>query len=173
MRKVLFLDFDGVLNPKWWNRGKPSDKYGVLFEAKAVANLEKIIAETGADIVVSSSWKCMGLSELQKLWRERNLPGRIIDITPDYMDEELLLNPDLNNDDALYSRGCEIKGWLSKHGDDVSNYAIIDDMDDILPEQQPHFVWTNEELGLTEGDAAQAIIILNHLRYAKENTSHT
>ena len=89
------------------------------------------------------------------------------------MDEELLLNPDLNNDDALYSRGCEIKGWLSKHGDEVSNYAIIDDMDDILPEQQPHFVWTNEEIGLTEGDAAQAIIILNHLRYAKENTSHT
>lgn len=173
MRKVLFLDFDGVLNPKWWDGGKPSDKYGVLFEAKAVANLEKIIAETGADIVISSSWKCMGLSELQKLWRERKLPGRIIDITPDLLSEELLLNPDLNNDDVLYNRGCEIKGWLSKHSDDVSNYAIIDDMDDILPEQQTHFVLTNEEIGLTEGNAAQAIMILNHLQYAKEDTCHT
>ena len=59
MKKVIFLDFDGVLNPKWWNRGKPSDKYGVLFEAKSVACLRKIINETGADIVISSSWKCM------------------------------------------------------------------------------------------------------------------
>lgn len=173
MRKVLFLDIDGVLNPKWWDRGKPTDKYGVLFEAKAVANIEKIIAETGADIVISSSWKCMGLSELQKLWRERKLPGRIIDITPDLLSEELLLNPDLNNDDVLYNRGCEIRGWLSKHGDEVSNYAIIDDMDDVLPEQQSHFVWTDEEVGLTEGNTVQAIMILNHLQYVKENTSHT
>jgi hypothetical protein len=164
MIKVLFLDIDGVLNPKWWNGGKPSDKYGVLFEAKAVDNLKKIIEKTGADIVISSSWKCMGLSELRKMWKERKLPGRIIDITPDYLSEELLLNPDLNNDNILYNRGCEIKGWLSKYGDEVSNYAIIDDMDDILPEQQPHFVWTDEEIGLTEGNAIQAIMILNHLK---------
>ena len=161
MRKVLFLDIDGVLNPKWWDRGKPTDKYGVLFEAKAVANLEKIIAETGVDIVVSSSWKYIGLSELQKLWRERRLPGRIIDITPDYLGEELLLNPDLNNDDDLYNRGCEIKGWLSKHGDEVSNYAIVDDMDDILPEQLSHFLQTDPDEGITQYDAECIIRLLN------------
>ena len=87
-----------------------------------------------------------GLSALQKMWKERNLPGRIIDITPDYMSEELLMNPDINNDDILKFRGYEIKGWLSKHGGEVSNYAIIDDMDEILPEPQSHFVWTDAEI---------------------------
>ena len=173
MKKVLFLDFDGVLNPKLWNRGKPSDNYGVLFVSKAVANLKKILDETGADIVVSSSWKCMGLSTLQKMWKERGLPGNIIDITPDYMSEELLMNPDIDNDEVLKFRGYEIKGWLSKHGDEVSNYAIIDDMDDIIPEQQPHFVWTDEEKGLTEGNAAEVIMILNHLLYVKEDISRS
>ena len=104
---------------------------------------------------------------------ERNLPGEIIDTTPDYLSEELLMNSNLDNDDVLYNRGCEIKGWLTKHGDEVSNYAIIDDMDDILPEQQPHFVWTDAEKGLTEGNAAQAIMILKHLKYVKEDISHT
>ena len=159
MRKVIFLDLDGVLNPKWWNSKKPSDKYGVLFDPKSVACLKKIIAETDADIVISSSWKCMGLSALQKMWNERKLPGKIIDVTPDYLSEELLMNPNLNNDDVLYNRGCEIKGWLSKHGNEVSNYVIIDDMDDFLPEQQPHFVWTDEEEGLTEGNAAQVMLM--------------
>ena len=58
MRKIIFLDIDGVLNPKWWDSDKQSDNYGRLFDAKAVANLAKIIEETGAEIVISSMWKC-------------------------------------------------------------------------------------------------------------------
>lgn len=44
---------------------------------------------------------------------------------------------------------------------DVSHYAILDDMDDILLEQESHFVWINPELGITEEDAEKAIAILN------------
>ena len=78
----MFLDFDGVLNTCWWERKIPIDKYGYAFDPNAVANLAKIIVETGADIVVSSTWKFMGLSEMQEMWEERSLPGKIIDITP-------------------------------------------------------------------------------------------
>ena len=59
MSKVIFLDIDGVLSPRWWDSNKQSDNYGCLFDAKPVANFAKI-EETGAEIVVSSSWKLMG-----------------------------------------------------------------------------------------------------------------
>ena len=105
----------------------------------------------------------MGLTALQAMWKDRILPGKVVDVTPDNLNDEMLQNSVFNNDDVLHSRGCEINGWLSLHGEGVNNYVIIDDMDDMLPEQNQHFVWTNEEFGLTEGDAAQAIMILNHL----------
>ena len=121
MRKVIFLDIDGVLSPRWWDSNKQSDNYGCLFDAKAVANFAKIIEKTDAQIVVSSS----------------------TDI------------------DSLYIRGMEIKGWLVLYGDDVSNYVIIDDMDDILSEQQTHFVQTDPEFGITNDDVKRVVHLLN------------
>ena len=161
MRKVIFLDIDGVLSPRWWDSDKQSDNYGRLFDAKAVANLSKIVEETEAEIVISSSWKNVGLVELQNMWRDRNLPGKIVDITPDYMSDELLLKEDSSNMDYLYERGSEIQGWLLLHGDDVGRYVIIDDMDDILPEQQFHFVQTDPEVGITNDDVKKVVHLLN------------
>ena len=45
MRKIIFLDIDGVLNTCWWDRKTPVDKYGYAFDPNAVANLAKIISE--------------------------------------------------------------------------------------------------------------------------------
>lgn len=161
MRKIIFLDIDGVLSPRWWNSDKQSDNYGCLFDAKAVANFAKIIEITDAEIVVSSSWKLMGLQALQDMWKDRKLPGKIIDITPDYMSDELLMKEDSVNVDYLFERGSEIQGWLLLHGDDVSRYVIIDDMDDILPEQQSHFVQTDPEVGITYDDVKKVVHLLN------------
>jgi hypothetical protein len=63
--------------------------------------------------------------------------------------------------DYLYERGSEIQGWLLLHGDDVSRYVIIDDMDDILPEQQSHFVQTDPEVGITNDDVKKIVHLLN------------
>ena len=161
MRKIIFLDIDGVLSPRWWNSDKQSDNYGCLFDAKAVANLAKIVEETDAEIVISSSWKNVGLVELQNMWRDRDLPGKIVDITPDYMSDELLLKEDSADMDYLYERGSEIQGWLLLHGDDVGRYVIIDDMDDILPEQQSHFLQTDPEFGITNDDVKKVVHLLN------------
>ena len=49
---------------------------------------------------------------------------------------------------------------MTKYGKRVSNYAIIDDMDNMLPEQQSHFVKTNPEVGITAEDADKIITIL-------------
>ena len=170
LSKILFLDIDGVLNTKWWytqmDRNTPRDKYGYAFDPNAVANLKKILDETGADIVISSSWKSYGLSELEEMWQDRVLPGKLIGITPNSVSDEMLLNADLDHMELFSIRGMEIKEWLTKYGKNVSHYVIIDDMDNMLQEQQPHFVWIDPEVGITEGNAIQAIMILNHLQDA-------
>lgn len=177
MKKVIFLDIDGVLNTKWWytqmDGNTPKDKYGYAFDPNAVANLKRIIDETGAYIVISSSWKSYGLSELEEMWQDRGLPGKLIGITPNSVSDEMLLNANLNKMALYCIRGMEIKEWLSMYGKNVSHYVIIDDMDNMLPEQQAHFIWIDPEAGITEGNAAQAIMILNHLEYVKEDISRS
>lgn len=143
----------------------PRDKWGYTFDPMSVTNLKKIVDETGAEIVISSSWKCIGLPMLQMMWKSRKLPGRIIDVTPDCMCDECMQNMDIDFDliDPGASRGYEIREWLSRHGKKVSHYAIIDDMYEMLPEQLSHLVMTDSEIGITDEDADKVIEILNKL----------
>lgn len=66
MKKIIFLDFDGVLNTEHNQnmllyKGKAwKDKHGAFFDLKAVAELNRIVEETKADIVIESSWKYLG-----------------------------------------------------------------------------------------------------------------
>lgn len=166
-KKILFLDIDGVLNTKrhheycYENGIENSDEYGYLFDPVAVQNLTKIVDESGACIVISSSWKYSGLSTLLDMWNDRSLPGRVIDITPDTESDEFLLNADLENMELFSCRGYEIKEWLTAHGKGVESYAILDDEQEMLPEQQSHFVQTNTAVGITEEDAEKVIGILS------------
>ena len=50
--KVIFLDIDGVLNDEGKNYGK-----GVKIDSDMVKNLAYIVKMTGADVILSSSWK--------------------------------------------------------------------------------------------------------------------
>ena len=165
MRKVIFLDIDGVINTKEWHskmtKDTPKDEYGYAFDPVAVANLAHIIKETDAVIVISSSWKFYGVPKLRQMWKIRNLPGTILDITPNTVSDEMLLNANLDEMELGVCRGNEIKEWLSKHKGEVSNYVIIDDFDDLLPEQEDHAVLTDSLIGITEFDAEKAIMILN------------
>jgi hypothetical protein len=164
-KKVIFLDIDGVLNTKDWHcrmtKDTPHDEFGFAFDPIAVSNLAHIIDETGAVIVISSSWKFHGVTKLRKMWAIRNLPGEILDITPNTVSDEMLLNADLDKVELGVCRGNEIKEWLTMHKGEVSNYVIIDDFDDLLPEQEEHTVLTDSLIGITEFDAEKAIIILN------------
>ncbi len=164
MRKIIFLDIDGVLNTKEWHsrmtKDTPKDEYGYAFDPVTVKNLAHIIDKTGADIVISSSWKFYGVAKLRKMWEIRNLPGTILDITPNTISDEMLLNANLEEFQLGVCRGNEIKEWLSRHKGEVSNYVIIDDFDDMLPEQEDHVVLTDTLIGITEFDAEKAIAIL-------------
>ena len=117
MTKIIFLDFDGVLNTEHYQgllqyQGKPwQDEYGAFFDPKAVKQLKRIIDATDADIVVESSWKYLGLDAMKELWEVRNLPGTIIDITPSLLGK---------------NKGVEIASWLSKYAKQDIRYVIID-----------------------------------------------
>ena len=165
MSKIIFLDIDGVLNTERQHdycveRGiAPVDGFSYAFDPEAVANLARIVEQTGADIVLSSSWKYWGLSAMQNMWANRGLPGKIIDITPDTVSDDMLLSVDL--DMMLPAvKGSEIKEWLASNGSQVTHYAILDDLPDMLPEQEPYFVQTDSRVGITKDDANCVIAIL-------------
>lgn len=168
MKKVIFLDFDGVLNTEQYQaelrrEGKPRwDDFGQLFDPEAVENL-KMVLDTIPDalIVINSSWKLEGLTRMRALWKARNLPGRIHNCTPNYAPD--LLNIDLENYDSialLAGKGNEVKQWVEENAPDGCQYVIFDDVPDFLPEQRDHLVCTDPRVGITLEDAMRAISVL-------------
>ncbi|CDC28619.1 putative uncharacterized protein [Prevotella sp. CAG:386] len=167
--KIIFLDFDGVLNTEHhqrqllYERKAWQDKYGTCFDPEAVKQLQTIVDMTHADIVIESSWKYLGLEAMQEMWQDRQLPGRVIDITPSVISDSMLLSTDLErtSPSALHCKGAEIASWLYDNNIQDAPYAIIDDEYVILESQLPHLVLTNPYDGLTEELAMRAINILN------------
>lgn len=88
MNKIIFLYFDGVLNTEHYQnllryQGNAwQDEHGAFFDPEAAEQLKRIIDATRADIVIESSWKYLRLEAMQEMWQARDLPGRVIDITP-------------------------------------------------------------------------------------------
>ncbi|MRI63857.1 hypothetical protein EDM00_07625 [Ornithobacterium rhinotracheale] len=169
MEKIIFLDLDGVLNTERFQnklqaQGMPrSDKYGLLFDSEAVVYLDQIIQKTNAKIVISSSWKFLGKSTLAKMWKERNLPGEIIDITPSANADEWLLSANLDSLEEMmqHPKSLEIETWLKLHSKAKISYVIIDDENIVSKSQSEFFVQTNPFLGLNEENAKEIINILN------------
>lgn len=173
-KPIIFLDFDGVLNTdRHYAELKikglsTEDQYGALFDPVAVGNLRKIVEATHAQIVVSSSWRYLGLEELQMMWHDRDLPGRVVALTPMNIDDDELLNTDLSQLDVITadmfcsSRGKEIQAFFHEAGYvfKLPPYVILDDLKDVLSEQEDHFIRINPVVGITEKDAERAVEIL-------------
>ena len=158
--KIIFLDIDGVLNVRRQGR----DRFGSLFHAEFVKALKHIIDNTGAKIVISSSWRFNGLAEMKEMWSHRNLPGEVIDITPFTAQYE---KGEGSSFMERCERGCEIREWLKTNP--CEDYVILDDDSDMLPSQMDRFVKCAGDdghkhtagYGLTKDKAEQAIEILN------------
>lgn len=168
MDKIIFLDFDGVLNTEHYQNllcrhGEAwQDRHGAFFDPEAVEQLRRIVDATHADIVVESSWKYLGLEVMQEMWQARNMPGRVIDITPSTVSDSWQLSANLDGAEPAtgHCKGKEIAFWLSEHALQDTRYVIIDDEYVIFDSQLPHFVMTNPYDGITEELADRAISIL-------------
>ncbi len=169
MNKIIFLDFDGVLNTEYhqnylMNQRMPwKDKHGAFFDPKAVLQLKRIVDITKADFVIESSWKYLGLVAMQELWEERDLPGKVIGITDSYASDKWLLNANLDDIDPAmgHCKGMEIASWLSEHSDVNVRYVIIDDEAVWLKSQSSYFILTDPYDGITRDIADRAIALLN------------
>ena len=174
LMKVIFLDIDGVLNVI----SQGHDEFGSLFHKHFEDNLRRIIEQTGAKIVISSTWRMSGLEKMQAMWKHRDLAGEVIDVSPDCT--QLVTYGTFEYYDAV-ERGHEIQDWLDKHPE-VTNYVITDDDADMLKSQRLHFVRcannrTHEDCvdigyGLTKKCAEEAIEILNDVTLTEPSGSH-
>ena len=197
--KIIFLDIDGVLNSenhgkelhKLLEQGKMSEKkyydtWDLPYEG-TLLSLKKIVDETGAQIVLSSSWRLLGkrrINVLNNLFKPYGF--QIMDVTPHGVmldDLEKLgfdkdkcydakyrhaIADDVEDDIAdaykikTWDRGAEIAMWLSQHQDVESFVILDDDWLDIVPYYEEHLVQTLfNDWGLTFELANKAIEILN------------
>lgn len=153
--KVIFLDNDGVicLSTEWGGRFKKQAKHGRKmsesvgalpvdvrfdnFNKKAIAILNSIIEETGAEIVVSSDWKRWAtVEELGDYYESQGIIKRPIDATEFCRD---LYNDGgaahLKDEDINWNRSwmleqerhVEILHWLKQHPE-VTHWVAIDDL---------------------------------------------
>ena len=96
----------------------------------------------------------MGLDGIRQMWSDRNLPGKVIGVTPDI--------------DPIH-RGDEIAAWLTSYGEDCC-FAIIDDTpftDFFRVEQHKHLFRVDERIGIDK-DTAKRVIA--HYRECKQYT---
>ena len=171
--KILFLDIDGVLNTGQYNKYmiennlNDFDENGSIFDPNAVDNLRLIIDCTNADVIISSTWRYDGLDKMQKLWKDRNMPGKIVGITPHLIitSFEEVDSKEIWQKLPIGSRGIEIDEWLRLNTNEMLEpytYVIVDDEDDFLLHQASHVVLTNSNFGLTKIKANEIISKLNN-----------
>ena len=145
--KVIFLDFDGVLN------NANNSEYHNMFSHDNFINLKKIIDKTGSYICLTTSHRNRQLSLLlfEQVCSIFGINNRVIGKT----DENSELSS-VNQNSIL--RVKEINDWLeNKSNKNLEKWVILDDMDMNIN----NFVRTNYKYGLTDDDANKAILILN------------
>ena len=156
--KVIFLDNDGVicLANNWGSRYKkqrafftednPRKGFGNNgpvevrfdnFDKKAVKVLNKILEETGAEIVVSSDWRFhANLDELGDYYEAQGIIKRPIGVTEkfhfrDWLEEGFIKDhgefPWSRHEDLEQQRYFEIIRWLGKYPS-VTHWVAVDDL---------------------------------------------
>ncbi len=149
--KVIFLDFDGVLNTEKYVKARA--EFGVIIDPVKMLLLKQIVEKTSAEIVLSTSWrehwdknswKCDDTGKrINEIFAQFNL--KIFDKTP-----QLRLK-----------REEEIRLWLNVHRE-VVNFVVLDDMLLSAEFLEGHFVKTyNYSKGLDEQAFEKAVEILN------------
>lgn len=179
---IVFLDFDGVLNgnnelirktrarAKDPNLEKEIDLVLLTEEnldrmwasemvMENIQNLIDSLKGIEVRIVLSTSWR--SFKNIER-WNEQFLKIKgwtfeIIGKTP-VLETETEMQT-LNGYWRTNPRGLEIKTWLLENNYG-GKYLILDDDDDMLPEQKENFIQTNSDLGFSKKDKEKVIEFL-------------
>ena len=134
--KVIFLDIDGVLNTNS-DREISNDKLKLLSE---------LVSKTGADVVLSSSWR-YGWNQ-----PEKNQPGtRIYNLKQLLKDNDIVIKDTIGLD---LTKSIQIKNYLSTNV--INNYVVLDDE----PIDSTNLVQTDGDVGLTQSDCQRIAHLL-------------
>ena len=150
-RKIVFLDIDGVLNSKLYDNKRTENDGNI--DLGRMPYLKRIIDETGAQIVLSTTWREHWSVEPA----ERDAVGEELDAT--FVAHGLTI---ADKTPMLGERVDEIKAWLALHPE-VKDFVIIDDMLGGWAGLEEHLVRTNYRIGrgLEVHHVEKAIAILN------------
>lgn len=119
--KIIFLDIDGVLNSKdWFDEVKDCKGY-MEINPENVKLLKEIVIQTGAQIVLSSTWRTLG----KNLDNGNQHPKYtyLLDCLKEFELQILDHTPYLSNE-----RPKEIKKWIDEHaGKENTTFVSLDD----------------------------------------------
>jgi HAD domain in Swiss Army Knife RNA repair proteins len=168
--KIIFLDIDGVINSVMFfgktikeakKKYRKDVKKGLItgiayhrsqIDPKSIKQLNDLMAATGADVVISSSWRTGNSIEyLQELFKKQGFKGTIVGKTADFDEYP----------DPKRKRGYEIECFVQEHN--IQKYVILDDAEDMTDYQKlNHFVCVDGWVGITPNVVDKAIKILNN-----------
>ena len=173
---IIFLDIDGVMNSTeemialYNQHGSSIDN--TLPSPTKCKLLKQLVEETGAKVVLSSSWR-LSLNAIQKLidlFEPYNLI--LSGFTCHEVESKKFKNSPYEGIKPRYQhtignfgtyiedRGAEIAAWLLDHPK-VSNFVILDDEDSDIKAWFPNnLVKTDIQVGLTLDDCLKATEIL-------------
>jgi hypothetical protein len=155
--KLVFLDFDGVMNDYAWLGGPWCAS---RLDPKLVVRLNAIVERTGAKVVVSSSWRHgTEVDALRAILVQAGFRGEVIDKTP-------VLAHWFNGVPWLV-RGHEIQAWLGCCADPVESFVILDDDADMAM-LLPWLVRTFCEAGMQDAEVEAAVAVLGALEHEAE-----
>lgn len=154
--KVIFLDIDGVLNSRSYDRKRNWNEQTDIDESR-LPLLKSIVKATGAKIVLSSTWR--------QHWNRNpercDADGEYINRTFAKFGLEIFdKTPGLG---LYFDRPDEIRAWLNCIEEDVESFVILDDYRYNWGNLSENFVKTNPNfgLGLEEEHVQKALEILN------------
>ena len=157
--KVIFLDFDGVLNSAQYDKIRDVSSNTNLDETR-MPLLKQIVDATGAVIVLSTSWR----SHWSKKESECTPIGGWINAT--FAKYGMAIYDKTPQLSFQAGRQKEILSWLEYPPERVDSYVILDDdglgwgkLSDRLIKTSPHI-----GKGLEEEHVQKAIAILNGMR---------
>jgi hypothetical protein len=150
--KVVFLDFDGVLNSLTFLLAQPGGRHDLLDPA-AVARLNTLVMRSSAKVVISSTWRLkMSLDELRSRLTALGFCGEVIDRTP-----EAQALGGLYSDPTL-ARCQEIQAWIERSSEPIESFVVLDDA--YLEDVAQFLVKTEFETGLADEHIEAALEIL-------------
>lgn len=139
-KRVMFLDYDGVVNTPIWNEKGTKCRYNFpgddsVNNFQAVQWISEVCQKFHYDIVVTSTWRkscnykeCLINGGLRD---GINILGKTDDLWAKYED---------------CTRGEEIARYIEEHPE-IKFYLIVDDENDFRDDQQSHFIQTDGTTG--------------------------